>query len=228
MSSNAIACNMAVGGDVVLVFTKYPDAGYAKTRLIPLLGAERAAAVSRSLTERCLNTVRAYASESSLTSVVVHYATRSGSDPGAQAARMQEWIGAPDGEWLVAQSHGDLGRRLAEAFRQAFEGGASRVVVVGTDIPEIDATLMREAFKQLNDSDTVIGPARDGGYYLLGMRKENAGVFNGVNWSTGTVFEDTKRNIERLGLRYSALRVLRDIDLPEDVAYFESVCGCKV
>jgi uncharacterized protein len=214
--------------DEVLVFTKFPLAGFAKTRLIPALGADRAAAVSRVLSDRCIRTVREYASSSSTpaTSVAIHYASRT-EDASAEHRRVQEWLGVLSNEMLVAQVAGNLGDRLVAAFQSAFDRGARKVVVVGTDIPDIDTCVLRTAFTALDTSDAVVGPALDGGYYLLGLSGAYLEVFRDVQWGTDAVFAETKRNMKRLGLAMATLRVLRDIDLPADIAHFEFVCDCK-
>lgn len=218
----------------VIVFTKYPEAGYAKTRLIPAVGAERAAEISRRLTERCMDTVRTFCSSHNAR-MSVFYAVQDkpdGVDTGRKIldARRElvKWLGCRENEEFVLQSDGDLGERLAESFRRSFRGAVGGkflgVIVVGTDIPDISEATFQAAVAALRDSDTVIGPAADGGFYLLGMRSFHPEIFHHVRWSTEFTLVDTARNIKSIGLSMSTLQTLRDIDLPEDLSYFEESC----
>jgi uncharacterized protein len=213
----------------ILVFTKYPHPGFAKTRLIPAVGAASAADISRKLTERCMRTVRAHC-RSAGSETVVYYATRGGGD---ESAIMDAWLAPPgrgDPTRFAAQGEGDLGDRLAAAFQASFSemsviGARRKVLVVGVDIPELSATVLEAAFGALDTHDTVVGPAADGGFYLLGMRAPADGVFCNVRWGSDAVFEETERNIASLGLSMCVLKMLRDVDLPEDLPYYEHVCG---
>lgn len=218
---------MSTAQSHVLIFSKYPHAGYAKTRLIPAVGAETAAAISRSLTERCLSTVQAYCKDSGARAIV-HYASRGDEDAGTL---MRNWL-APDRGGLsvdfAPQAAGDLGERLIAAFRASFDDGMGgvlrrKVVVVGVDIPEISEEILAEAFRSLDSHDTVVGPAADGGYYLLGMSAPADGVFADVTWGKPTVFKETQENIAGHGMSMEALKVLRDVDEPTDIPFYEDV-----
>lgn len=217
---------------VVIIFTKYPTPGYAKTRLIPAVGAQRAAEISGMLSERIVNTVRRLISSHGLPSTVsrIFFAAKGNDEDEIQ--QMRTWLGYPkesfaDRELMVRQASGDLGNRLTAAFAACFEEGASKVVVVGSDIPEIDATILSEAFTRLDDSDIVIGPSEDGGYYLLGMKECHVVLFQGIAWSTETVCEQTTELAKQAGLSIHMLSKLRDIDIPEDLPYLERVLGDK-
>lgn len=201
----------------VLVFTKYPVPGFAKTRLIPRLGKSGSAAVSRQLSERCMKSVRDYIqglSGPSTTKVRVYFA---GADTAENA--METWLGCKEGEKYVPQIEGGLGDRLSSAFADSFRDGANKVVVVGTDIPEVSAAVLQNAFKQLDRHDTVIGPARDGGYYLLGMKAMHVQLFSDIPWSTDQVMALTKQRAEDNGLSLAILETLRDVDTPDDLEY---------
>lgn len=220
-----------------IVFTKYPDAGHAKTRLIPAVGPARAAEISRTLTERCLRTVRTICSLQGAT-LSVYYAVssaergNSGEDIEEKEKELVErWLGCRENEEFVRQREGDLGLRLDEAFRRTFSTAMTentlqppRVIVLGTDIPEISEHILCQALAALDKNEVVIGPAADGGYYLLGMREYHPEIFNSVRWSTQWTLSDTMRNIGLLNLSVSKLRTLRDIDIPEDLPYFEKIC----
>lgn len=213
----------------VLIFTKYPIAGYAKTRLIPAVGAERAAEISRMLTHRAINTARSFLKCSPHPATLrIHLA----SSTQQSADLSEEWLGQPDSrsvsrESFHEQKDGDLGQRLSAAFAASFEDGAGKALVIGADIPEIDADLLIEAFQRLEGVDLVVGPAADGGYYLLGMKKLHLRLFENIPWSTEVVYAITIAKAEEMGLSVFNLRTLRDVDLPEDLPYFEEVENAK-
>ncbi|HEU4451597.1 MAG TPA: TIGR04282 family arsenosugar biosynthesis glycosyltransferase, partial [Longimicrobium sp.] len=104
-----------------------------------------------------------------------------------------------------------------DAFARAFADGAGRVVIVGSDLPEISAPLLRRAFDLLDGSPAVIGPARDGGYYLLGMREMIGGVFDGVPWSTDRVLARTMEILRGAGIEPALLPMLADVDEAGDL-----------
>jgi len=115
------------------------------------------------------------------------------------------------------QSGSDLGERMSVAFQKAFEDGYEKVVIIGSDCADITSRHIKDAFHALNTKDAVIGPSKDGGYYLLGIRKYTPDIFSGISWSTQEVFEQTVSRFEHLGLSYSVLDVLNDIDTIEDL-----------
>jgi rSAM/selenodomain-associated transferase 1 len=107
---------------------------------------------------------------------------------------------------------------MSYAFTEAFAAGARRVVIIGTDCPGLTASLLRQAFDQLATHDLIVGPATDGGYYLLGMSQLHAEVFANKQWSTATVLADTLADAARLGLDVAQLPTLSDIDSARDLA----------
>jgi len=129
---------------------------------------------------------------------------------------MRQWLGSD--LFFRPQGAGDLGERMARAFRGAFECDAARVVLVGTDCPGLTEGLLGDAFESLRHTDLVLGPARDGGYYLIGLRKTTPGLFTGVPWGTEKVLERTKEIADGLGLSVRLLDLLDDVDRPEDLA----------
>jgi uncharacterized protein len=220
--------------DVLLVFTKYPAPGFAKTRLIPVLGADGAAHVSRVLTARVARAVRDYAAASGVT-VVFCVATPAWSpaeDDKAPATAsgpdVAAWLQVRGHERVVGQYGADLGERISRAFRDAFESESNqrprRVVVIGTDIPGIDPQVLECAFSALALADVVVGPALDGGYYLLGMNAFYPQLFENITWSTAKVFAETIQQAELLNLSCTTLNVLRDIDSPADLLHYYSAC----
>lgn len=196
------------GSERLCVFTRFPVAGETKTRMIPALGPEGAASLQREMTAHTLQTARrATAQAGRLTEV--HFT-------GADELRLREWLG-PDVDY-VAQADGDLGARMFFAVHRGLEANADRVVVIGTDCPNLSEEHVRQAFALLHTHDAVIGPTEDGGYYLIGLRKPVPDLFVDVDWGTETVFETTMRIADAAGLRVALLPELRDVDLPEDLS----------
>jgi rSAM/selenodomain-associated transferase 1 len=111
-----------------------------------------------------------------------------------------------------------LGERMHQAFAEAFATGAARVVIIGTDCPGLTPELLQAAFEALHRHDMVVGPADDGGYYLLGLRELQPALFANKNWSTATVLPDTLADAARLGLGVAQLPVLHDVDSGSDLA----------
>ncbi|GAC1380996.1 MAG: hypothetical protein NVSMB30_28790 [Hymenobacter sp.] len=133
--------------------------------------------------------------------------------PEPTATEAQDWLALP----VRCQAPGDLGERMAAAFAAAFEAGARRVAIIGTDCPGLRAAHLTQAFAQLADHDVVLGPATDGGYYLLGLRQPCPELFQNKAWSTASVLPDTVAEAERLGYRVALLPELRDVDTAVDL-----------
>lgn len=190
--------------DTLLVFVKRPRPGEVKTRLAAALGPDDAAALYRRLAEEVLRLTPARGAYRRL---VFH----APADAGAEIAA---WL---PGETLVPQVEGDLGWRMAAGFEEAFRRGARRAAIVGTDVPALTRSLVAQALGALEDHDLVLGPARDGGYYLLAIDRPHPGLFQGIAWSTPTVLAATAERATGLGLGVRLLQVLRDVDTPQDV-----------
>jgi len=126
----------------------------------------------------------------------------------------------PSGVAVRHQRGADLGERLAAAFAELLAGPAGRAVAIGADCPDLGPGVLREAFAALGDHDLVLGPARDGGYYLIGLRQRAPALFQGVSWGTDQVLSQTLERAERDALRVGLLGVLDDIDTPEDLVRF--------
>lgn len=199
---------MAMNRECLIVFTRYPEPGKAKTRLIPVLGEEGASNLHRQMTEHTLSQVRELQSDRA-TRVEVYFT-------GGDQQLMEDWLGADI--IYQAQGEGDLGQRMKSAFQTAFAAGMEGVAIVGTDCPDLDVKIMAQAFEQLNGHDLVLGPAMDGGYYLIGLRRVIPELFMGINWGTSEVREKTVAIAISLGLSVAFLPLLADIDRPEDLA----------
>ncbi len=181
----------------LVIFTRYPTEGAAKTRLIPALGPAGAAALHRRLTERTLAVARAARVPLELWTT------------GADAAAFREWLGDVA---VREQGEGGLGERLLRA------AAPYPVVFIGTDAPDLVPAHLRAAADAVGLGRAVIGAAEDGGYWLLGLPAAVPGVFDGIAWSTETVFAATLERLRDAGHEPVRLPVLSDLDRPEDVA----------
>lgn len=204
--------------DRLIVFSRYPEAGKVKTRLIPSLGAEGAARLHRRMAELALAKAQKLMGHRPL-SLEVRY-------EGGDERRMDEWLGL-DIE-CRPQGEGDLGQRMARAFSDAFREGAVRVVIIGTDCPGLSTEIVEQAFEVLAQNDLVLGPSRDGGYYLIGLARLIPQLFVDIPWGTGRVLRKTKNVAQRLGCRFSLLEPLADVDRPKDLKILEEEGGASL
>ncbi len=191
----------------VIVMTRYPEPGKTKTRLIPAVGSERAAAIHLCLVMRTLN-VALQAMTTSDVQVEVHYT-------GGSEDQFRTTFGVQPR--YVPQSEGVLGERMQSAMAAAFREGASRVVVIGTDCPALDSSHLAETFEQLARTDVVIGPANDGGYYLIGTRRQLPQLFEDIDWGTDRVLQQTLQQAAELNVTVSQRVPLSDVDFAEDL-----------
>ena len=186
------------------VIAKEPVAGLAKTRLLPALGEEGAARAAAAMLADTLAAVRSV-----------------GVDPWLcfTPAEARERLGrlAP-GFRLLAQPPGDLGDRLAACLADLLAAGADRVAIVGADTPHVPITSYRRAFALLEQADVVLGPALDGGYYLVAAKASRPELFVGVPMGTEVVLTETLTRATRGGLLVALLSPLRDLDRVEDLA----------
>lgn len=190
----------------VIIMAKAPIPGFAKTRLAPALGAEGAA----KLGERLLQHAVAQACAADLGPVEV-CCTPDSRHPAFVAL-------ARDGRVsLSRQRAGDLGLRMAHALERTL-GAYGCAVLIGADSPAMDAAYLRQAAETLHDHDAVFGPALDGGYILVGMRRLIPAVFEGIDWSTPQVMAQTRQRLHSAGALHRELALLSDVDEPEDLA----------
>jgi rSAM/selenodomain-associated transferase 1 len=198
----------------LIVFTRYPEPGKVKTRMIPAIGALAAANLHRQMAEYTLLQGRKLRTEYSI-SIAVHF------DGKERDREMLNWLGAD----LIyqPQSNGDLGERMAYSLAAAFRDGCDRVVIIGTDCPGLNADFMQQAFDLLHSHDLVIGPAIDGGYYTIGMRYFISELFTDISWGTAQVFHQTVEIAKKLDLSIAYLPPLADVDLPEDLPVWEEI-----
>jgi rSAM/selenodomain-associated transferase 1 len=196
------------GSRALLVFAKTPKPGKVKTRLLAAVSAEVAAALHEACVADTLRLVR------KMRGCDVFVFSAGGTSYFRQVVKMQ---GSSVRERVFPQRGAELGTRMENAFRKCFAMGYRRAVAIGTDTPWMGAERLRRAFAELKANDVVIGPAEDGGYYLLGMRRFVPDIFRKIPWSTERVLELTLKKIVVLKLRKRLLRRDFDLDRPEDL-----------
>jgi rSAM/selenodomain-associated transferase 2/rSAM/selenodomain-associated transferase 1 len=189
----------------LIIFTRYPEPGKCKTRLIPALGAEGAAHLQRDLILRTLAWARDLRGRD--IGLELHYA--------GPEAPMRAWLGGK--VMLEPQCGGDLGGRMHDSLTRMLQKGAPRAVLAGCDIPGLTSGVMARAFEALKESDLVLGPADDGGYYLVGLKKPAPGLFRDMSWGHGQVLAQTLDRARSLGLSYALLDELCDVDHPHEL-----------
>jgi uncharacterized protein len=189
----------------LLIFSKYPEPGKVMTRLCPPLSPEEAARIQQA----CIRLLceRAFRTWPVRPRLVV--------SPDDSEKRFREFTGpyVP----VDVQGEGDLGARLARAVRTTFERGATRVMVVGADSPTLNETHIAQASAGLGEHDCVLGPCFDGGFYLIGLRRCHDALFDGIDWSSDRVFEQTKARAESCDLTVGVLDEWYDVDRFEDL-----------
>jgi rSAM/selenodomain-associated transferase 1 len=190
----------------LLLFVRAPEVGRVKTRLAAEIGADAALRVYRRLAEHAVAEARALAPGAALR---IHVT------PADAIGAVHGWLG---GEAVyLPQSEDDLGGRMRTAFAEAFAAGHGRVVIIGSDLPGLSADALRRAFAALDAHRAVVGPARDGGYWLLGLREMVPGVFDGIAWSTDRVLAATLERLRAAGCEPALLEALGDVDRAEDL-----------
>ncbi|PZO44775.1 MAG: hypothetical protein DCF17_03450 [Shackletoniella antarctica] len=208
-----LADSQPPGAFGLLLFTRYPEPGRTKTRLIPHLGPAGAAALQRAMTEHVLGQVTAAAQQLPL-AIEVHFA-------GGNEAQMQGWLG--DRITYYPQGEGDLGARLMAAFEQNFAAGRVGAIAIGSDCPALGTAHLAAALRALQSADVVLGPATDGGYYLIGLRQPQPALFEAIAWGTDQVLAQTRAIATSQGLAVELLAPLTDIDRPEDLPQWEQI-----
>jgi uncharacterized protein len=201
-------CIMANSRKIYGIVMKFPVPGAVKTRLARDIGEVAATEIYRKVTEGVLRRTRPEAGEYER---IIFYS------PADMRDRFEEWI---PGELFFPQRGGDVGEVMENAFHEMFDRGAAKAVLTGTDIPGLDRGIIEQAFSELDGSDAVIGPAQDGGYYLIGMKLPRPELFRGLSWGTGKTSEETLSIIDAHRLTRSVLVSLSDLDTGEDLLEF--------
>ncbi len=196
----------------LVIFTRYPEPGSTKTRMIPELGAEGAADLQRRMTNHLVSKVKTLIKQRSLP-VEIRF-------EGGNERLMRQWLGASF--TYRHQGQGDIGRRMERALADGFQDGYTSIVIIGSDIPDISSAIIHQAFEELEKNNLVLGPAGDGGYYLIGMQKAEEvkaypELFRAISWGTNKVLSQTMAAADQLGIGYALLNTLKDVDRPEDL-----------
>ncbi|WP_353931327.1 TIGR04282 family arsenosugar biosynthesis glycosyltransferase [Okeanomitos corallinicola TIOX110] len=197
----------------IIIFTRYPEPGKTKTRLIPALGDMGAASLQKQMTEHTLSQVRKLTTTSAIT-VEVRFS-------GGSCELMQNWLGL---DLLYKnQGEGDLGQRMMRSLTDAFANNCEQVIIIGTDCPGLDCQILISALEKLQGCELVLGPAIDGGYYLIGLRQLVPELFSNIPWGTAQVFSQTVEIAQKLNLSSAYLSSLADVDRPEDLIVWQQI-----
>jgi len=191
----------------VIIFSKYPVEGKVKTRIAKTLGNNFAVKFYKMCAEHTFRQVKKVTGKNIRT--YLFYTEE------AEKEKIKTWTNHKF--LLMLQRGNSLGEKMLNAFRNVFEHGAIKVLIIGTDLPDISAKIINDALEDLENFDTVIGPSSDGGYYLLGMKEFYPEIFKDINWSTSEVFEKTLEQITNLDIAVKILPELSDIDTEEDL-----------
>lgn len=198
---------LKASNNVLIIFVKYPQAGRVKTRLAKHIGKQKAADLYRLFTEAVLKRTK----DKNFRRLIFY-------TPPDKEKEIKKWLGSDGLEFRPQRGRG-LGERLFNAFRLALgSSSARRVAAIGTDSPLIDRKVINNAFKALETKQCVLGPALDGGYYLIGLSSFNKEVFKGIDWGTRKVFKQTIAKLRRLNISHSFLDTSFDVDTHRDVS----------
>ena len=188
--------------NALIVMTKNPVLGQCKTRLASTLGDEKALAVYIQLLDYTAQFTQDIEADKFI------YTTNKPFDN-------RRWTN--NNTHFRLQSEGDLGERMNNAIQEVLQEGYEKVVLIGSDCAEINSDDIHTAFQQLNTHDITLGPALDGGYYLIGMKEVSPTLFQNITWSTNSVLNDTIARIKAAGLTFSLLEEKSDIDVEADL-----------
>jgi rSAM/selenodomain-associated transferase 1 len=193
MSSNAL-----------IVFGKDPVKGKVKTRLAQTLGNDFANRLYKMCVENTLNELRKLDS---------NYNVYLFSDSGKLQVNKLNEVG-----FIFRKQNGnDIGEKMKNSFKEVFSCGFCKAILIGTDIPDISCKIIEKAFNLLDESDVVLGPAKDGGYYLIGMKERYDFLFSGIDWSSREVLSQSLFKVKKKGKRTKILEKLNDIDTKTDL-----------
>lgn len=194
--------------DNLLIFAKNPIQGHVKTRLAATVGSKLALDIYTRLLKHTFTVC-----EPLQVIKTVFFTSSLEGTPGQPPASFYKKL----------QEGNLLGERMANAFSDAFQGGATRAVVIGTDCPGLSTEILRRAYQALDEVDVVIGPAQDGGYYLLGIKRSIPALFSNIPWSTEHVLQQTLNQCKQLTLTYQLLPLLNDVDEEQDLPYLKLI-----
>lgn len=193
--------------NALIIFVKNLIEGHVKTRLAATLGNDGAMDIYKQLLKNTENSILTFETDK-----IVFYSDF-----------IEEEIWGNNLFQNRIQEGNDLGERMKNAFNSSFTAGYEKIVIIGTDCPGINKSILENAFIALNNLDIVIGPATDGGYYLLGMKKEYPFLFQNIEWSTDKVLQQTIDLCSKNRLSYFLLPELSDIDEEKDLIHFKTI-----
>ncbi|MFL0095080.1 TIGR04282 family arsenosugar biosynthesis glycosyltransferase [Tenacibaculum maritimum] len=186
--------------NLLLIFTRNPELGKVKTRLAKAVGNETALTIYKFLLDKTKKVTQNLNCDKA-----VYYSVQIRNHDIWEEKNYQKKL----------QKGEDLGIRMHNAFQEAFENNYEKVLIIGSDLYDLTPNHIHEAFDKLNSNEVVIGPAKDGGYYLLGMKKLIPSIFKNKNWGTSSVRRDTLKDLEKVNVHL--LEPLNDVDLIEDI-----------
>jgi uncharacterized protein len=191
--------------NAIIIFVKNPVPGKVKTRLAAAIGNDKALRIYLELTAHTL-----YAAENVMADKYLYFSDEIDNSICKNMLSFRKAV----------QSGAELGERMKNAFKDLFAASYQKVIVIGTDCPGINAVVLQSALNDLSDADVVIGPASDGGYYLIGMKQLHTQLFDNVEWSTSSVLHTTVNRCIHTNLRYKLLSELNDIDEEKDLVHY--------
>ncbi|MEO5947919.1 MAG: TIGR04282 family arsenosugar biosynthesis glycosyltransferase [Chitinophagaceae bacterium] len=188
-------------GNALILFVRKPELGKVKTRLAATIGNEKALAIYEELLQHTFEITQSL----SFLKFVFYVNAIEHND-----------LWRAEGFIKRLQSDADLGGKMKDAFAEVIQEGYEKVVIIGSDCFQLTTAIIQQAFELLNKNEIVIGPANDGGYYLLGMKKLYGFIFDNKKWSTETVFGDTVQDLKKYNVSFTTLPILTDVDTEED------------
>lgn len=192
--------------NLIIIFTRNPELGKVKTRLAKTVGNESALNIYKFLLNHTEQTIKNIEADKA-----VYYSVK--------VRKNDIWSNSIYQKHL--QKGNDLGVRMLNAFKDAFKNNYKKVIIVGSDLLDLKTKHIEEAFNKLEDNNVIIGPAKDGGYYLLGMKILNSKIFKNKEWGTSTVFQSTLNELQNESV--FLLKELNDIDIYDDIKNIEEL-----
>jgi len=192
--------------NTLIIFLKYPEAGKVKTRLAKDLGNQKAADIYSHIAEQIIDNVL----DANNYHTIIFY------NPPDKENEIKNWIGKK--ELLFSPQRGDtLGEKISNAFKEVFSSEAENAVIIGTDCIDVSSKTINLAISSLHNRDVVLGPAEDGGNYLLGLNRQRPEIFQDIEWGTNRVLDQTIERVKEKKLTYELLQTLKDIDTIDDL-----------
>jgi len=194
----------------LIIFAKEPDKAFVKTRLASTVGGRERLKIYKAFLKDTIKLAQKVNADQG----IIAYDSKS--------KRPSYIESIADSFALYEQKGRDLGDRMNNAFEYAESLGFSKTVIIGSDSPNLPATFIKKAFDKLNTYDFVIGPSKDGGYYLIGTKQPSSKLFEGIKWSSDSVLNNTIKNARRLDKKVYLLHLWYDVDTPQNLEFLKS------